>query len=582
MSNRIQALPRRSWHANESAIVDAMTAALKQPTGTQRLHGIQAVALKELWECGGAWVNARVGAGKTLVSALAPTLMAAKGFTRPLLVIPASLREKTDVEFREARQHWKCASQYRVESYTALAQVKHADLLDEYQPDGLIFDEPDALRRLKASAVAKRVKRYILQRRQAKLPLWCLFLTGTPDRDALTDYAHMIHWALGDGAPFPVAGSDLEWQELTSWSAWLDQGEHSERGAFEKYFSPHGPASTLPGDDPAPIGSSERACDQYRDRLVCTPGVIISDDTFEGAELEVNVYYGDVGLNREFEMLRSLWLKPDNLDVLDAAPSDKGADEADMFSIWACARQLACGMYYTPDPTPPDDWLAARKAWARYVRTLIDAENSRYDTERQVWMACEKAAERGQKVLEWSTWNALRDTFKTGNRPVWLGDTVVNACKAWGSQSPGIVWVDHTAVGHRLSKKTGWSFYGQNGIDPSGRNIEAERGDRTVIASRLANQRGRNLQYAFSRSLITAMPNAARDFEQLVGRCHRYGQTKKIVTVDVLATCTEHLNALQNVQTGAARTRRSTGLSQKILAVQMRHHGAPPVTPAFA
>jgi hypothetical protein len=576
MTNRIQTLPARRWRDRAADAIPALTAALRQPGGTQQLHDIQAVALLELWECGGSFVNARVGAGKTLVSGLAGTLMAAKGFVNPLLVVPASLREKTDAEFREARHHWKIMHQYRLASYTELALVKHADLLDTFKPDMLIFDEPDALRRLKASAVAKRVKRYVLDRRAKGLPLCCLFLTGTPDRDALTDYAHMIHWALGDGAPFPTAGADLEWQELASWSAWLDKGEHCERGAFEKYFPPHGPATTLPGDEPAPIGSSERACDQYRDRLISTPGIIVSDDTFEGAELEVNVYFADTGLEKEFEMLRTLWLRPDGWDVLDAGVDEKSADDVDTFSIWGIARQLACGFYYTADPVAPKDWLSARKAWAYYVRQIIDDERNPIDTMKQVENACVKAVERGIRVPEWTNWRDIKDTFKPGKRPVWLNDHAIDAATYWGAQSPGIVWTDHIAYGHRLSQKTGWAFFGQNGLDGSGRNIEAERGDRTVIASRLANQRGRNLQYAFNRSLVMALPNAARDAEQLVGRTHRYGQTKQIVTADLLVSCTEHIKALEKLGSGARRTRRQTGLSQKILNVGIKHHGSPP------
>lgn len=574
--NRIQALPRRRWRDRAAEAIPALTAALRQPNGTQQLHDIQAVALLELWECGGAFVNARVGAGKSLVSGLAPTLMAHKGFTRPLLVIPASLREKTDVEFREARVHWKVAHQYKVESYTALAQVKHADMLDEYLPDLLIFDEPDALRRLTQSAVAKRVKRYVLGRRQQGLPVCCLFLTGTPDRDAITDYAHLAHWALGDRAPFPVAGADLEWQELASWSAWLDKGEHSERGAFEKYFNPNGPASPPPGEEPAAIGSADRACDQYRERLISTPGIIISDDTFTGAELEVNVYFANAGLEKEFEMLRTLWIRPDGWDLLNEKASDAAADEIDTFSIWGVARQLACGFYYAPDPEPPKEWLAARKAYARYVRDLIDAPNSRYDTEKQVRNACEKAEANGHAVCEHTRWRDIKDSFKPGKRPVWLSDHAIDACAYWGAQSPGLVWVDHIAFGHRLAQKTGWAFFGQSGLDASGRNIEAERGDRTVIVSRLANQRGRNLQYAFSRSLITAMPNAARDAEQLFGRTHRYGQTREIVTADVLVSCSEHLRGLDKTGERATKSRRQTGLSQKILNVGVKYHGSPP------
>ena len=168
------------------------------------------------------------------------------------------------------------------------------------------------------------------------------------------------------------------------------------------------------------------------------------------------------------------------------------------------------------------------------------------------------------------------ERFKPGKRPVWLSDHAIDAAAYWGAQKPGIVWTDHIAFGHRLSQKTGWAFFGQSGLDAAGRNIENERGDRTVIASRLANQRGRNLQYAFSRSLVMALPNAARDAEQLVGRTHRYGQTKQIVTADFLVSCTEHLNALRKLSDGAQRTRRQTGLSQKILNVDIQYHGSPP------
>ncbi len=578
MTSRVQALPRRVWRDRAADAVPALTQALRTPHGAQTLFPIQAVSLLELWERGGCWCNARVGSGKTIISGLASTLMSLKGFSRPLLVVPASLREKTETEFRAAREHWQIAHQYQLESYTALAQVSRADLLDEYQPDGLIFDEPDPLRRLNASAVAKRVRRYIRSRREANLPLWCLFLTGTPDRDAITDYAHMIHWALGDGAPFPVAGADLEWSELQSWSAWLDKGERAESGAFRKYF----PAAGVPGAGlDAPEAERDRDNDLYCDRLIHTPGVIVSDDSFNDAELRVSVYHQDPGLEKEFEMLRTLWLRPDGWDLLDADPDPKSQDEANTFSIWGVARQLALGFFYVPDPEPPKEWLAARKAWARYVKLLIDAQGSRYDTPKQVENAAVRAIANGGKVLEWSNWLALRDTFTPGKRPEWLSDHAIEAAASWGSQAPGLVWTDHIAFAHRLAQRTGWTYYGQKGLSSAGRSVEAEDGKRTVIVSRAANHRGRNLQFAFSRSLITAMPNAARDVEQLLGRTHRYGQRERIVTADILATCTEHVRALDRVGERAAVSNRQTRLTQKWLSVEVAVRNEQPTGWAF-
>src|SRR5688572_22709573 len=135
MTNRIQQLPRRQWR-DRAAEARQLNAILRAPGGTQELHDIQAVSLLEGWETGtGVACYARVGAGKTLVLGLLPTLMSKHplGYCRPLIVVPGSLREKTETEFTAARKHWKIAHQYWLESYTALAQESKADILEERQ-----------------------------------------------------------------------------------------------------------------------------------------------------------------------------------------------------------------------------------------------------------------------------------------------------------------------------------------------------------------------------------------------------------------------------------------------------------------
>lgn len=571
MNNRIQSLPRRNWRAR-AAEARQLNALLRAPGGSQSLHDIQAVSLLEAWETtaagnglGGLLCYARVGAGKSLVIGLLPTLLAAHPsgpFTRPLIVVPGSLRSKTESEFAAMRQHWKVAHQYWLESYTALAQVSRADILEERQPDVLLFDEPDALRRISNSAVAKRVGRYIAARRAAGKPTFCGFFHATPYRNSILDFAHMVGWALGDRSPLPTDAL-----ECAQWSAWLDDEDPSGRAAFSKYF---------PAVNDSAGSDIEAAEDAFRERFTSTPGVILSDDTFDGAELEVNVYRVDPGLNAEFAALRDLMIKPDGWQLLDRAEA-RDPDEVNTWSVWGVARQLACGFFYKIDPAPPREWMAARKAYADYVRTLIDAPNSRYDTELQVRQACQRAAANGRKIHEWAEWERLKDTFVPRSVPVWVSTHALEAAKAWGARGPGVVWTDHLAFGERLAAETGWAFYGQSGLDARGNRIEDASPDRPVIASRLANQRGRNLQTQFNRNLIMAMPNIGADLEQLLGRTHRYGQVQSKVTVDVYCACAEHLKSLDvKVPKSARKTSRLLGLTQKIEGVEVRFHGEPP------
>lgn len=567
--NRIQQLPRRAWR-DRAAEARQLNALLRAPGGTQQLHDIQAVTLLEAWESGtGVLCYARVGAGKTYPIGLLPTLMAHHPlkFSRPLIVVPGSLREKTEADFTAARQHWRIAHQYWLESYTALAQESKADILEERQPDMLLFDEPDGLRRI--NATSRRIGRYIQSRRERGLPTFCGFFHATPYRDAITDFSHMVNWALGERSPFP-----LDPLEVQQWSTWLDQEDASGLPAFRKYFPQCNGGGTRMGADP--IGDSEHA---FRERLTSTPGIILSDDTFTGAELSVNVHIVDPGLDPEFQQLRELWQRPDGWDLVPGNGADDDPDEVNTWSIWGVARQMAMGFFYQPDPAPPKAWMAARKAWVHYVQGVIDAPNSKFDTEKQVRSACERAAERGgRKVPEWADWMAIKDTFTPGRRPVWIGTHALDAAKAWGSRGPGVIWTDHVAFGQRLSQETGWTFYGQRGLDAAGRSIEQAPPDRPAIASRTANQRGRNLQYSFARNLIMAMPNAGADFEQLIGRTHRHGQVQAQVSVDVYCACSEHWKALDvKVPKSSLKAQRLCGLTMKANSVSMNIHGAPPV-----
>ena len=186
---RILDLPRRQLVENDAFAAD-VSDFFKLPQGTMVLRAIQALALAEMHDYGGLFGSIKVGAGKTLLTALAPTLLNSK---RPLLLIPAKLREKTRRDFAELRKHWQMVPEIRIESYEMVSRApkplyceargckcmqfvgdtkcsckhdlgEHAapSILDMYAPDLIISDESQKLANFRA-AVTRRVARWMRQ-----------------------------------------------------------------------------------------------------------------------------------------------------------------------------------------------------------------------------------------------------------------------------------------------------------------------------------------------------------------------------------------------------------------------------------
>jgi hypothetical protein len=526
----------RNWRDGEDQAVEVLSRALRTPQGSQKLRPIQAVALKEAYECRGLYLNARVGAGKTLVSGLLPTVMRPLGYKRALILVPGNLLKKTEHEFAVARRDWKVEEFYRLESYTALALEKNADLLKEWRPDMIICDEANKLRRLKDSAAPKRIERWLNEAPQTAF----FAMSGTFLKNRITDYSHLLNWALRERSPLPLCAEEIE-----NWSSAIDDADSTGLTSFCKYVGQ--------------VESYDHAKALYCQRLRGALGCIISDDQYEGSSLTIRGIYADPGLDAEFQQLRELYQRPDGWDLVDRDASEN-PEFAAAGSVWNVARQLALGFYYTCDPHPPREWMAARRAWCAFVREVI--KTGALDTEKQVANACAGGARPPEEYVRWQ---ALKDTFKPNPKPVWLNTTALEYAEAWGRQGAGVIWVDHTAFGRRLSERTGWSYYGEGGLDASGRMIEQAPEGSVVIASRPANQYGRNLQYKWCRGLVMATPNANLEAEQMLGRMHRDGQPSPWVSYDFYLACSEHVAALQNLSRDAQHAFDTTRIHQKVL-----------------
>lgn len=524
---RIERLPRRIWERTDPEEVRLVSDAFKRPGGSQTLRTVQAVALLEAAEVGGGFFPLGVGVGKTLVSFLLARIMGAK---RPLLLVPAKLKHKTLREAEKARRDWLFPS-FHLVSYELLSRENRAKYLEEYQPDLIVCDEAQKVKNPSA-AVTRRLARYLSKHRP---PI--VLMSGTFTRKSLLDYAHLLKWAVGpDKSPLPN-----DWAELQLWSFALDakdQGFRPDPGVLRRLV-PAGVPHTL-----------ETIREGFKARLTQTKGVVASSESGYSGSLLVKGTLVKLpsSLSEHYDRLRNLWETP------DGHPFSEAVD------LWRHARELACGFYYRWNPRPPEDWLAARKSWARFVRGVLSSSRT-LDSELQVVKAV-KSGKLQEGVTLWNNWAQVRESFTPNQEAVWLDSTVLEIAAKWLSDTTGLCWVEHRAFGEALAKLSGKPYYGQGGLSREGKNVEDEKG--ACIVSIQANHEGRNLQ-RFSKNLIVSCPPSGATLEQLLGRTHRPGQEEDEVEVEVLLACREQLAGVQKALLDAEYIQQTTGTPQKLL-----------------
>ena len=541
--------------------MDALSACLRTAQGTQTLRGLQAVGIREAAELGGAYIMGRVGIGKTLITLLVGEFMMEE---RVLILVPGGIKAKTEDEFADYRKDWKGVSHtsYKLLGYSDVSGFPKAgmslqQLWGGLGPTLIICDEADKLRRVQpgdSSGLALQVSDYLDANPTCKL----VACTGTPDKHSILDYAHILRWCLREQSPLPT-----NWDDLCDWAEVIDKGDPR---CAKKVCHQLGIAQTE---------SIETIREAYQARLRATPGVILSDDQFDGPlEFESLLIEPD-GMDAHFHRLRKLNQRPDGWDLSPEGPSEdeeRNPDRVTAGGVWSVERQLALGFCYIADPVPPEDWMEARRDYFRAVRAALKGRI--YYTEMQF----KQAAARGQlpkpawtKAFE--KWEEMRPTFEPGHRTLWLSDHALDFCAEWGEEAPGIIWVDHIAFGNELSRRTGWSYHAGGGKDHRGKQIDklyrkGQHATQTVIAARGANSTGRNLQ-AWNRMLFTGMPANNRDFEQAVGRAHREDQDRA-VKVDIMVSCLAHVDSIQKILDDARR-QEETLLQQKATSFEWHH-----------
>src|SRR5262245_50681946 len=195
---RVVALPRRVPSlADAEAYARELTRDLliKQRPDVS-LRPWQGYALVEAIRNDGLYAGLPVGLGKTLISWLVPYVL---NSTNPILIIPAGLRTKTFDDFSSYMGVWRAPSPVpRIVTNEELTQDGAEKLLWRIKPDLIVIDECDTLRDQTGSKV-RRLADYI----GSELPK-VVAMTGTPGRNSILDYSHLLIWTLKDGAPVPI------------------------------------------------------------------------------------------------------------------------------------------------------------------------------------------------------------------------------------------------------------------------------------------------------------------------------------------------------------------------------------------
>lgn len=517
-------------------------------SGRIMLHAAQAIALRELYDLRGLFAPMRCGSGKTLVTLLAATLLASE---RPVLMLPASCRDKTRRDFAVYSEAWNVRLP-RLLAYEELSHPDHErDLLD-LRPDLILLDEAHKVRNLSA-ACSKRVRRAI-EYVQPRPVIGCL--SGTLITDELMDSHHHAVWSLGAYAPVPLVAAEAQ-----RWATAVDKDTpitaRSELGALE----------TLPGG--------------FHGWFLESRGVVPTPGSECSAAIEISRWRPVLP-----EKLR------ETIAVTQASGMRPDGELLDPLRIPDCLCTLALGFYLTWRDPPPLWWLQPRRAYFGWERDLLGEHVEACSACGQCWrhddprscrcprgptLACFDSPDTVRQGLDRFThrkagpyppsaregaallaaWREVKDRFEPIPVPVWLDDAPIRELAA-RMRPATVAWFAHPDAGVRLAEY-GIPFYGAD-TDPE----SAKRGT-PIGCSIESHGTGKNLQRGWHRMIVThGIPNA-ETWEQLIARHHRQGQREDLVEVEIIEAIAYHRSALERARASARRTSENNRFPHKLV-----------------
>jgi hypothetical protein len=512
------------------------------------LRPLQGWYLTEAAEVGGVLGLLPVGSGKTCLDIL--TAMVVPDCKLAVLLIPPGLREQFKNDYKVWSQHFIVPNLrggpgpfvngrpvLEVLAYSELSLPKNTAWFDA-RPDlsVVLADEAHSLKDRGSTRTHRFLK--VLSSRP-HVSFFCHSGSITTKRPQ--DYSHFAAFSLGEGSPLPLDHNVVE-----EWADALEPDEFKTRGI--------GALKALAED-----GSLREGF--YR-RLVQTKGVITTRDVGIDTRLTFKT-------RKPPPMPRAV---ADALaDVRSKEQRPDGEELVDALEVAAVARQVAAGFYLYwayPRNEPEDliyEWFAKRQDWNRELRDKLKRRSEHMDSPKLVRDAAIRFASGYEGELPvwesdcWAPWVAIADKVQPVTRVKWIDDWLMRDAAAWGQESPGIIWYENAAVGHLIAELGGFPQFGPG--QQASAEILKEQGDRTIVVSSKAHGTGKNLQ-SFSRNLFVQFPG---DAEQTIGRTHRSGQPKEVVSVDFYQHTSEYMDTLNTAMGYAEYVRSTTGSPMRLL-----------------
>lgn len=486
--------------------------------GRWTLKPFQCAALRGAYDCRGAFIPGRAGAGKTLISLLAPTILRAQ---RPLLTVPASLLEKTFEEARKLSKHFAIHPAFlndrdadrRVLTYEEISHKNGSVKLVQRGPDVWVFDEVHMLKG-RTSARTRKIANAVRHFRPVVIAL-----SASPSGRKFSEFWGPIKWALGECSPLPLnLQSYLAWSyaldEKVPEGAQLDPGPLCEITPCDMRRPEEIAAGTL-------LPRREQAQRAFGRRFVSCPGVFSTLDDVPpcGLQITVKLMPAPAPVRGAIGQLRELWETPDGHQFESA------------LELWARERWMSRGGWYRWEPYAPDEWLLKRKTWHAALRAVIRDSRTLFSP-----AMVEDAVRAGATLRELrpllDDWKRIEPTFDANSVWQWLPEgshTIILDAAQWLRENPerGIVWVLHEAVGAAISRLAGVPYYQAGAQAADGSHIMHARS--SCVASLRSCGQGQNLQW-FNANYFAEYYPKGDVFEQNLARTHRDYQLADDVT----------------------------------------------------
>ncbi len=582
----VEAMTARFGRANPRCRCASIVAQRGAPPRAciSRLNETQAWALYEIGIHSGLLGPIGVGHGKTLLNILAPIAM--RGCQVALLLVPPNLVEQLTAEYELVAQHFRVptlivhgAHDYRqdvagapvlhVLPYSLLSQHRYTTWIDTLAPDTVIADEVHKLRHAD-TATTSRVLRFFSSHHGARFCGW----SGSITDASLKDYDHLSMLALRMSSPLP-----LDREVTEDWGRAIDAGNDAPAGALMRIAR-----------DGIDDGTHIREI--FHRRLVETPGVIATRESAIDARLVISERVAPPmppEIAAALDQVRGTWQRPDGEEIIDA------------LTLARCLRELASGFFYRwtfprgESVEAITAWREARSAWRKELRQKLFAREPHLDSA----LLCTRAAmrahgehvpmtesvhigddENGDPVYEerqiedrhlptwparhWPAWRDLRESVQPVTEAVRVSDYLVRDALEWARANRGVIWYESRAFGLWCAELSDLPLH--EGGPKAGAKINAERGDRSIIASIHSHGTGRDgLQFKFATQLIASPPSSATRWEQLLGRLFRIGQPSPIVRAEFYAHTEELAETYASAQARAGYVQSTLGSKQKLL-----------------